>query len=251
MRISYFVETLIYSYHSGIIKKSLIQFSLNWKRWSSFWKDFDQYILLSGTHKKKALFHLAPALYDKTEETELDPIYFYQDCWAFEKIVQNKPTKHYDVGSHHKYVAFLSKVVETTMVDIRPLSLSLSSLLFVKGDILSLPFTSGSIDSLSSLCVIEHIGLGRYGDILDANGSEKAALELQRVMSSGGSLYLSVPISSTNILRFNSHRVFEEEYLMSMFSDMECMESLYIVGNKLIMHRSDKECVGLYHFKKK
>ncbi len=251
MRISYIIETLKYYYHRGIIKNSINQCHINWKRWSSFWADFDQYILLAGIPKKKALIKLAPALYDKTEETELDPIYFYQDCWAFEKVIQSNPVKHYDVGSHHKYVSFLSKVVDTTMIDIRPLSLTISSLSFVKGDILALPFITGSIYSLSSLCVIEHIGLGRYGDILDVNGSEKAALELQRVLSAGGNLYISVPVSSVMQLRFNSHRIFEEAYLMAMFPDMECLERLYIVGNTLSIKPSENECVGLYHFRRK
>ena len=42
--------------------------------------------------------------------------------------------------------------------------------------------------------MLEHIGLGRYGDPIDPQGTEKAATELQRVLAPGGDLYLSLPI---------------------------------------------------------
>jgi hypothetical protein len=53
----------------------------------------------------------------------------------------------------------------------------LENLFFKEGSILALPFESGSIKSLSSLCVVEHIGLGRYGDEIDPFGSESAIKE--------------------------------------------------------------------------
>jgi len=67
------------------------------------------------------------------------------------------------------------------MVDIRPIDVSLDNLFFVKGSILNLPFRNNSIESISSLCVVEHIGLGRYGNVIDPYGSEKAIKELKRV----------------------------------------------------------------------
>ena len=135
---------------------------------------------MTGKQKQEFLY---PCLYDKTIQTKkLQPVYFYQDAWAFERIVASKPTAHIDIGSHHKFVAFLSKVVNLTMVDFRPLSLKMDSINFIEGDILNLPFANESISSLSSLCVIEHIGLGRYGDCLYRNGSENALKEITRVM---------------------------------------------------------------------
>lgn len=52
------------------------------------------------------------------------------------------------------------------MIDIRPLELKLDNLFFLKGSILALPFADNSIESLSSLCVVEHVGLGRFETIL-------------------------------------------------------------------------------------
>ncbi len=252
MKIIHIVETAKCYYYSGKIKSVVKSYLSLYSKWNSFWKDFELFLINNSfENRKKALINLSPELHDKTSETCLDPIYFYQDCWAFELIVKNKPTKHFDIGSHHKYVALLSKVVDVTMVDIRPLSLTLDSLGFVHGDITALPLADRSITSLSSLCVIEHIGLGRYGDAIDAKGSEKAAAELARVLVVGGHLYVSVPVAKESFLRFNSHRVFEENYFLSLFPEMECVEKKYIIDETCGDYRSDLECVGLYHLIKR
>ena len=73
---------------------------------------------------------LFPCLDDATGTTPVDPSYYFQDAWGFEKIVQAGPDRHVDVGSHHKFVSLLSKVVQTTMVDLRPLPVTLDSLKF-------------------------------------------------------------------------------------------------------------------------
>ena len=70
-----------------------------------------------------------------------------------------------------------------------------------------MPFADGSVRSLSSLHVIEHIGLGRYGDRLDPEGWRSALGELARVLAPGGRLYLSTPVGRERVC-FNAHRVF-------------------------------------------
>jgi hypothetical protein len=47
-----------------------------------------------------------------------------------------------------------------------------------------LPFKNNSIECISSLCVLEHIGLGRYGDKLDPFGTEKAIEEIKTIFKS-------------------------------------------------------------------
>ena len=119
------------------------------------------------------------------------------------------------------------------MVDIRPINLQLNNLHFKKGSILNLPFDDNSIDSLSSLCVVEHIGLGRYGDDIDPYGSEKAINELIRVMKKGGVLLLSVPIDSQNTVYFNAHRAFTRNYILDLFQNLHLMEEKYHYGDKM------------------
>src|SRR6185312_7810814 len=133
------------------------------------------------------------------------------------KIAQQRPYQHVDVGSSVKTMALLAQFVPVEFVDIRTIDILADGMTSTVGSILNLPFPDGTVASLSSLCVIEHIGLGRYGDPLDASGSEKAARELVRTLSSGGHLYISVPIDSHCKTYFNAHRAFTRQYVMSMF----------------------------------
>ena len=195
---------------------------------------------------------LYPRIYDKTKTTEVDPVYFYQNSWCAKKIFENNPKEHFDVGSDLKMLGIISQFTPTTMVDIRPPAVNLPELNFIKGDILKLPFRDGAIDSLSSICVIEHIGLGRYGDPLDQFGTEKSVKELKRILSNKGNLYISVPIDAKNTVYFNAHRAFTRKYVLELFSPLSLIEERYIYGNEMSdEYNQDKGFgTGLYHFAK-
>jgi SAM-dependent methyltransferase len=137
------------------------------------------------------------------------------------------------------------------MVDIRPLPYHLPGLEFIEGDITRLPFADGEIASLSSICVIEHIGLGRYGDTLDTRGSEKAAAELTRVLSTGGDLYITAPIDSEDKVYFNAHRAFTPNYIKELFP-LRVIEERYLYGDTLqdTYDATKGFGTGFYHFKK-
>lgn len=218
--------------------------------WRRFWGSYRQYRSLS-TGQTAPLHYLYPCLGDDTRTTEIEPTYFYQDAWAFERIVQQRPAAHVDVGSHHKFVALLSKVVPVTMVDIRPLSLPLDGLSFREGSILALPFADGGVASLSSLCVVEHIGLGRYGDALDPNGTRKAVAELRRVLAPGGDLYISVPLHDTSRTYFNAHRAFAEDDFLALCEPLCVVDRKYIHGSAFGAARQRGFGTGCYHLKKK
>jgi SAM-dependent methyltransferase len=193
-----------------------------------------------------------PCLFDNINHTPLEPTYFFQDSWAAKKIFDLKPIHHYDIGSSAKTIGILSQFVPITMIDIRPIELELPNLFFKKGSILELPFEDNSIQTLSSLCVVEHIGLGRYGDPLDPFGSEKAIKELKRVLKWGGVILFSVPVDSENKIYFNAHRAFTRDYILELFSDMELLEEKYHYGTKMYdKYDSVKGFgTGLYMFKK-
>jgi hypothetical protein len=176
---------------------------------------------------------LYPCLRDKTGFTAIEPTYFFQDTWAANKVFTLKPQHHFDVGSSMKTIGIISQFVPTTMVDIRPPKIRLSGLSFVKGSITNLPFKDCSIESLSSLCVIEHIGLGRYGDPLDHWGSEKAAFELKRVLRYGGVLIISVPVDNKCRIYYNAHRAFTRDYVLHLFDCLILVEELYVYGSEL------------------
>lgn len=196
--------------------------------------------------------YMYPCLLDKTELTPLEPTYFFQDCWAAGKIFHNCPAHHHDVGSSAKTIGIISQFVPTTMVDIRPIELELTNLNFIEGSILNLPFVDDSIESLSTLCVVEHIGLGRYGDPMDSWGSEKAVIELKRVLKPGGNLYFSVPVDAENRVYFNAHRAFNRNYLVALFAPFILIEERYIYGRNLCNSYDPRKGfgTGLFHFRK-
>jgi hypothetical protein len=218
--------------------------------WIRFWKSYYSYRRIVSAEARMPVRYLYPCLGDDIVETPVEPIYFYQDSWAFERIVREHPSHHIDVGSHHIFVALLSKVIPVTMVDIRPLSLPLDTLAFRKGTIVNLPFESGSIFSLSSLCVVEHVGLGRYGDPLDPDGSEKAIKELMRVIGPGGSLYISMVVDDEAKTYFNAHRALKEEHIMDLFKPFALLDRSYIQGTEFSRKRLTGQRVGCYHLKR-
>lgn len=237
-------------YYNNLIQ-SIISYRKSVRDWRRFWKSYYQYKQISPLSKQPSIEYLCPCLGEDTADTFIDYNYFYQDAWAFEKIVQQHPKYHIDVGSHHKFVALLSKVVPVTMIDIRPLPVSLESLKFLKGSILDLPFENESVSSISSLCVVEHIGLGRYGDPIDPWGSEKSIKELMRILENGGHLYISVPVSKINNVHFNAHRSFTRDYFVGLFSSqMRLVEEGYIYGTKmyLVYDKNQDFGTGLFHF---
>ena len=182
-----------------------------------------------------------PCLSDRLTQTPFDPHYFYQSAWLARRIREVSVPWHVDVGSSVMMVNILSAMTKIMFVDYRPLRVQLSHLHPVAADITRLPFADASIPSLSCLHVLEHVGLGRYGDPLDPQGSMKGGAELQRVLKPGGQLYLSVPVGRQKVC-FNAHRVFTPDTIQSFvpalrlksfslvddagrFSEQVCLES--------------------------
>jgi SAM-dependent methyltransferase len=226
----------------------------DWRRkreaWRRFWSSYRDYCRLVPETDRPPAHYLYPCLGEDSAETPIEPTYYYQDAWAFGRIVAARPARHVDIGSHHKYVALLSKIVPVTMVDIRPPSLSLDTLEFQQGSITALPFADASLPSVSSMCVIEHIGLGRYGDPLDPAGTEKAARELQRVLVPGGDLYISVPLHNGNRTYFNAHRTFTDAYVRELFAPFSVLDARYIFGNEFTDTLRPGFGTGCYHFRR-
>lgn len=226
----------------------LVSFIKGYYQFYKSYREFRQ----QGENKNFTHSDLFPCLSDNTATTPLEPTYFFQDSWAAKHIFSLNPSHHYDVGSSAKTMGIISQFTPTTMVDIRPIELELPNLFFEQGSILDLPFKDNSIESLSSLCVIEHIGLARYGDPVDALGSEKAIFEIQRVLKPGGVALISVPVDQGNKIYFNAHRAFTRDYVLSLFDEMEVLEEKYHYGNSLYDRYDPKKGfgTGLYKLRK-
>lgn len=220
-----------------------------------FWRDLFVYSQLAPRNEVE-WFNLQPCINDRTATSEIDYYYFYQDMWGARKIFEHAPARHVDIGSSVWFVGMLSQKIPVCSVDVRPLPVQLAGLETMSGDIRHLPFADNSVESISSLCVIEHIGLGRYGDMLDARGTEKAIHELTRVVSPGGNIYVSVPIDRADKTYFNANRAFERISFVNRFKPLKIVESKFIQGNRVYAAHEfdqlnlDKLVVGLFHFQK-
>ncbi len=187
-------------------------------RW--FMRDLDALMQQEAESSRRPVIDLNAQLSDKTSTTGFDAHYVQQGPWVFRHLLDAAPDRHVDVGSFIGYLPFFSAVVPTTFIDIRPSGLIAPGLVERAGSILDLPFADGELQSVSSLHVIEHIGLGRYGDPVDADGSRRACAELARVVAPKGHLYLSAPVGRSRVC-FNAHRVHSVTEIIEACADLQ------------------------------
>lgn len=167
----------------------------------------------SAPWQKVSIKDSYPCLTDLVQATPFDPHYFYQGAWLARRLADAKPPLHIDIGSSALTMSVLSATSPTVFLDVRPLKVNLTRFTSIAGNGTQLPFKDASVYSLSCLHVIEHIGLGRYGDQLNPEGSRIAFKELTRVLAKGGKLYLSVPVGRERIC-FNAHRIFSPQTIL-------------------------------------
>lgn len=164
-----------------------------------------------------------PCLHDKTPATGFDRHYVYHPAWAARVLAQTKPGHHLDISSTLHFCSIVSAFIPVEFYDYRPADVQLSNLVSKSADLLALPFEDRSIESLSCMHVVEHMGLGRYGDQIDPDGDLKAISELKRVLAVEGNLLFVVPIGKPKIM-FNAHRIYSYDQIVSYFSDLELQE---------------------------
>jgi SAM-dependent methyltransferase len=178
---------------------------------------------------KARMVDLFPCLFDRTSTTGFDPHYFYQAAWAMQQLASKTPQQHVDVGSDLRFVGMLSALTRVTFIDIRPADIELPGFDSRAGSLLEMPYENNSVESLSCLHVIEHIGLGRYGDPIDPEGANKAFKELQRVLSPGGHLYLSTPVGRSRV-QYNGQRVFAVDEVIHALNELRLVQMACVDG---------------------
>ena len=157
--------------------------------------------------------------------------YFLQDIWAAQRVHARSPAEHVDVGSRvDGFVAHVASFLPVKYVDIRAIQTAVPNLVGVQGSVCALPFADQSLESLSCLHVIEHIGLGRYGDPLDPDGWAKGLKELQRVLKPGGELLIGTPCGRSRVV-FHAHRVFSPPQITGAMPELELVEFSLIESN--------------------
>lgn len=184
-----------------------------------FISDLLRFSSLKSINENIPLGRITPCMGDISDESgTASGDYFYQDLWAAQRIFAENPVRHLDIGSRiDGFVAHVASFRQIEVLDIRPLTSKAKNICFRQLDISS-PLRNNEIESccsLSSLNVLEHIGLGRYGDPLDPEGHLRAWDNIHSIIAPGGTFYFSVPIGPLRV-EFNAHRVFSIDYLLKM-----------------------------------
>jgi Caenorhabditis protein of unknown function, DUF268. len=186
-----------------------------------------------------------PCLDDDTGNTGFDAHYIFHTAWAARILKNKKPIKHIDISSSLYFCSIISAFIPIDFYDYRPATLNLNGLNSKQGDLLNLPFKDNSINSLSCMHVVEHIGLGRYGDKLDPEGDIRAINELKRVLSPSGDLLFVVPICGFPRICFNAHRIYSYNQIISLFSELKLIDFslVSLQPNKApeLIHNASKE----------
>ena len=229
-------------------------------RYFGFLRDYLRYSQMLGQvgKNKPRWKDRYPCLFDATATTGFDRHYVYHTAWAARQLFDARPAEHVDVGSSLYFVALVSAFVPIRFYDYRPAELHLLGLSCSHADLLALHFEDNSILSLSCMHVIEHIGLGRYGDPLDEAGDAKAAAELSRVLAVGGQLLIVIPVGRSRTA-FNAHRVYSFEQVCTLFSGLKLLDfslipddpAVGIMDNpeRTMMNRQEYGC-GCFRFAK-
>lgn len=171
-----------------------------------------------------------PILTDSKGDMAYDVHYVYHCAWAIRMLEKYGIKKHTDISSSLMFCAMASSNIKIAHYDFRIPNIELSNLTVGREDLSNLTFANDSIDSLSCMHVIEHIGLGRYGDPLNPDGDLVASRELSRVLAKDGLLFLVVPVGKVSVVRFNAHRIYSYDAVLEMFNTL-ALESFSFVND--------------------
>jgi SAM-dependent methyltransferase len=103
----------------------------------------------------------------------------------------------------------------------------LENLISCAGSVVHLPFRDDSVPALTTMCVLEHVGLGRYGDPLNPRGTLDAITEIRRVIRPGGIVVYSVPVG-VPMVEFNAHRRFRYSEAAEFFKGWHEVDSVLL-----------------------
>lgn len=195
------------------------------RAYPEFRRDFARYQRLAGPSPRfPARWAERHAfLLDRTARTPFDRHYTYHPAWAARVLARTRPALHVDISSTLHFSAIVSAFVPVQFYDYRPADLSMNNLSSHFADLLALPFADASVESISCMHTVEHVGLGRYGDPIDPDGDLKAIAELKRVLAPGGSLLFVTPVGRPRLV-FNAHRIYAYDQVLEAFAGLALRE---------------------------
>lgn len=202
----------------------------NISNYMSFWISFFKFRKMNDRRFELKFSGIKPCIHDNTSNTNFDTHYVYHPAWAARVVKKINPPLHIDISSTLHFCSMLSAFIPTQFYDYRPANISLTGLKSSSADLNNLFFEDKSIESISCMHTIEHIGLGRYGDPIDPFADIKAINELKRVTKSNGNILFVVPVGGKPRIEFNAHRIYTYSQIIEFFSDCE-LKNFSLVPN--------------------
>lgn len=216
-----------------------------------FFRDYFNFLKQKTSNEK---VYIRPILFQKNVDSKFDAHYVIQSWWASSHINKSKIKEHHDISSNIGFVTQLSSTIKVNFYEYNPPILQIPNLIIKHGSLENLPFVDKSIESLSCLHVVEHIGLGRYGDKIDPNGLKKSCYELSRVLKSNGNLYVSFPVGKERV-EFNAQRVLDPIKVIDYFKGLKLKkfsmindQKEFIDKAKFNLAQNQNYACGLYIF---
>lgn len=211
--------------------KKLVEFKRDYLLFSKLLKD--KSFLLNDNY---------PCINDKSDESGVAKgAYFHQDLFVASQIFIRKPVRHVDIGSRiDGFVAHVATYREIEVFDIRKLESCIEKIHFKQLDLMSLEDDYlNYCDSISCLHVLEHFGLGRYGDKIDPDGHLKGFMNITKILKKNGTFYFSVPMGIQRI-EFNAHRIFNLQYLLDWICKYYVIETFSYIDDMGEFHKNIK-----------
>jgi hypothetical protein len=207
----------LFRYDDRIYNQNLVRFKDDLERYKK------QAIVVDDCRFEINERSFLPILDENTKQSSFDAHYVYHTSWAARLLARNSPRMHHDFGSDLRFSTLVSAFIPMVFYDYRPLKANMTGLSCKRADLMKLDLESGSIHSLSCMHVIEHVGLGRYGEPINPKGDIIAITELKRILAKDGDIYFVVPVGRGQ-LRFNAHRIYSFEMIKTYFSDFDLKE---------------------------
>jgi len=163
----------------------------------------------------------------------------YECAFAAYHINRLNPQDILDIGSYRHFILGMLSHFKVTTIDVRDRKPFSDNEVVVTCDAKNLDLLDDSFDVVMSLCTLEHLGLGRYGDEFDVAADRKAFAEMVRVLRPGGHLVFTTTITRAQpSIAFNAHRIYSYGMLRAFCAGLICIEE------KFYSHKIQDFCSG-------
>lgn len=119
-------------------------------------------------------------------------------------------------------IALASRGFRVVGIDFNPYPYKHPKFSAVRGDAMRIPFATGCFGAVLAVSVIEHIGIGHYGDPLSEMGDCAVVNEIVRVLRPGGRVLITVPFGRA--ITDDFQRVYDPQRLRRLLTPVEVVK---------------------------